>query len=214
MSSRPSTDDAYDDSAASSSASPPKRRHIETSSAAPTDMHPLHHHHHRLNYHSHNNSIASNISSVPSASQPKVEVDAKARLKLKSAPHSLSSARSWGGRKKEVAIELETSFLQNHGQNNNQHFASAQESGRPSTDVGLEEQTRASSTSGHEEEAILLQTTRMLQDQKGRLREFPPFSSFVPSFLQPYLLPILHLPLPSVFLPVVFRCPPLLPLSY
>ncbi|KAL1897713.1 hypothetical protein Sste5346_004021 [Sporothrix stenoceras] len=170
MSSRPSTDDAYDGSAASSSASPPKRRHIETSSssASTTDMNLLqhHHHHHRLsNYHTHSDSIASSISSVSSLSQPKIEVDAKARLKLKSAPHLSSSSRSWGGgRKKEVAIELETSFLQNHGQP-----VSAQDSGRPPTDGGLEEHTRASSTSGHEEEAILLQTTRMLQDQKGRL---------------------------------------------
>lgn len=191
MSSRPSTDDAYDGSAASSSASPPKRRHIDTSasSASTTDMNLLqhHHHHHRLSsYHAHSGSFTSNISSISSVSQPKLEADAKTRLKLKSTPQSSSSSRWSGGRKKEVAIELETSFLQNHGQ-----AVSAHESARPSTDGGLEEHTRASSTSGHEEEAILLQTTRMLQDQKGRLRMFfPILCSFLIAFTHNSHLPI------------------------
>ncbi|ERT00799.1 hypothetical protein HMPREF1624_02032 [Sporothrix schenckii ATCC 58251] len=168
-SSRPSTDDAYDGSAASSSASPPKRRHIEAPSSVSTGTHSLRQHqnrqHHRLDYHSNNNRTGNTIPPASSMTQTNVEVEAKARLKLKTVPHPSSASRSWGGgRKQKVAIELETSFLQNHGL-----LGPVQESRRPSADGGLEEHTRASSSSGHEEEAILLQTTRMLQDQKGRL---------------------------------------------
>ncbi|CAK7237030.1 hypothetical protein SEUCBS140593_009820 [Sporothrix eucalyptigena] len=180
--SRPSTDDMYD--GASSSASPPKRRHIETPSSSSSDVHMMHHHQQVFSHHNTTNSINS-ISSITSAgsssaplSQPKVEIDAKARLKLRSMPSvpaPLSSAsRPWSGRKKEVSIELETSFLHNAGQaqgptTGQQPTTTVQDSTRSSSGAAIGDHTRASSTSGHEEEAVMFHTSRMLKDQNGRL---------------------------------------------
>ncbi|CAK7230154.1 hypothetical protein SCUCBS95973_007476 [Sporothrix curviconia] len=178
-SSRPSTDDAYDES--SSSASPPKRRHVGTSTSKPAEMQQLHHqqkqkqkqkqhaNHHNHNYSGSINSMNSNASSSSPPSQPKVEMDAKARLKLGSMPSgalSSSASRQWSGHKNEVAIELEASYMQSTG---HQSAPTSHDSARPSSGAAVGDHTCASSTSGPDEEAVMFHTSRMLKDQKGRL---------------------------------------------
>ena len=201
--SRRSTADAYD--GASSSASPPKRRHIEaeasTGLSISADMQQLHQQQQQqqqqqhFTHHSHGHSgsihsLNSNASPISPVSQPKVEADGRARLKLGSMPSvatssSSSAPRAWSGRNKDVIIELETSFLQNNGPAQgpasghrstplNRGSSQPSSSGMPAGD-----RTRDSSTSGPDEEAVMFHTSRMLKDPRGRLRKLNLFAFFV-----------------------------------
>ncbi|CAK7262501.1 hypothetical protein SEPCBS57363_000090 [Sporothrix epigloea] len=178
---RHSSNDALDE--AYSSASPPKRRHIETSTSMSPDMQRLHEQQ-RINYHSHSNSAGSNFNSThrnaassSPQSQPKAEVDPKSRFKLgPMAPVVPPSAapRTWSSRKKAMSIELEPTFLQTavplQAPGSSHNFTpTTLDSARLSTGVIAEPRTRASSVSGPDEEAVMFHTSRMLQDQKGRL---------------------------------------------